>query len=92
MANPYFQFKQFSIHQEHCAMKVSTDAMILGAWVNPGQATTILDIGTGTGIWAIDMADLYPSAVVTGTDLSPTQPSWVPPNVRFEVDDFKDEW
>lgn len=36
----------------------------------------ILDIGTGTGIWAIEMADEYPSAEIIGTDLSPTQPSW----------------
>jgi methylase of polypeptide subunit release factors len=35
----------------------------------------ILDIGTGTGIWAIDMADKYPGASVIGTDLSPVQPS-----------------
>ncbi|EHY53232.1 hypothetical protein HRR83_005921 [Exophiala dermatitidis] len=52
----------------------------------------ILDVGTGTGIWAIDMGDLYPSAVVTGTDLSPIQSQWVPPNVRFEVDDANEEW
>ncbi|EXJ84138.1 hypothetical protein A1O3_04805 [Capronia epimyces CBS 606.96] len=52
----------------------------------------ILDVGTGTGIWAIDMADLYPSAIVTGTDLSPIQPQWVPPNARFEVDDANEEW
>ena len=52
----------------------------------------VLDLGTGTGIWAIDMADSYPAATVTGIDLSPTQPHWVPANVRFEVDDFNDEW
>lgn len=40
----------------------------------------ILDIGTGTGIWAIDMADKYPMAEVIGTDLSPIQPSWIPAN------------
>lgn len=47
----------------------------------------ILDIGTGTGIWAIDVADLYPSASVLGTDLSPIQPTWVPPNASFELHD-----
>jgi cyclopropane fatty-acyl-phospholipid synthase-like methyltransferase len=52
----------------------------------------VLDLGTGTGIWAIDVADLYPSAVVIGTDLSPIQPSWVPPNIRFEIEDFSDDW
>jgi methylase of polypeptide subunit release factors len=44
------------------------------------QPDRILDIGTGTGIWAIDMADEYPMAEVVGTDLSPIQPEWVPSN------------
>lgn len=52
----------------------------------------VLDIGTGTGIWAIDFADGYPSAEVIGTDLSPIQPSWVPPNLRFLVDDAESPW
>lgn len=39
-----------------------------------------------------EFADLFPSATVIGTDLSPIQPSWVPPNVQFEVDDCCDEW
>ncbi|KAJ0370968.1 hypothetical protein COL26b_009859 [Colletotrichum chrysophilum] len=52
----------------------------------------ILDIGTGTGIWAIEIGDAFPSAEVTGTDLSPIQPIWVPPNVRFEIDDATLEW
>src|SRR5688572_21757454 len=40
----------------------------------------------------MDFGDEYPSAQVYGLDLSPIQPSWVPPNVRFEVDDIEDEW
>ncbi|QKX57633.1 uncharacterized protein TRUGW13939_04751, partial [Talaromyces rugulosus] len=56
---------------------------------NPNR---ILDLGTGTGIWAIDMGDEYPSAEVLGNDLSPIQPAMVPPNVRFEVDDMENEW
>ncbi|KAI1501872.1 S-adenosyl-L-methionine-dependent methyltransferase [Biscogniauxia marginata] len=52
----------------------------------------ILDVGTGTGIWAIEMGDAYPSANVLGVDLSPIQPDWVPPNVRFIVDDVESPW
>jgi SAM-dependent methyltransferase len=53
----------------------------------------VLDIGTGTGIWAMDFADQYPSAQVIGFDLSPIQPNWTPPNVRFEVNDACDpDW
>jgi cyclopropane fatty-acyl-phospholipid synthase-like methyltransferase len=46
---------------------------------------SILDLGTGSGIWCIEMGDLYPSAEVTGVDLSANMPNWVPPNVSFEV-------
>lgn len=52
----------------------------------------VLDVGTGTGIWAIDMADENPQAEVTATDISPIQPSWVPPNCKFEVDDMEEPW
>lgn len=52
----------------------------------------ILDLGTGTGIWAIDMADEFPNAAVFGVDLSPIQPDWVPNNCRFHVDDYEDQW
>ncbi|KAJ9640970.1 hypothetical protein H2201_002206 [Coniosporium apollinis] len=52
----------------------------------------VLDAGTGTGIWAIEVADRYPSATVHGVDLSAIQPNWVPPNVLFEIDDLTQEW
>ena len=52
----------------------------------------ILDLGTGSGIWAVEIADQYPSAAVVGTDLSPVQPTMVPPNLKFEIDDFEQEW
>ncbi|KAJ4258044.1 hypothetical protein NW762_008184 [Fusarium torreyae] len=52
----------------------------------------ILDLGCGTGIWAIDMADEYPNARVAGVDLSPIQPEWVPSNCTFHVDDYEDDW
>ncbi|KAE8380203.1 S-adenosyl-L-methionine-dependent methyltransferase [Aspergillus bertholletiae] len=52
----------------------------------------VLDVGTGTGLWAIEFGDMHPSARVIGTDLSPIQPSFTPPNVQFEVDDCCDPW
>lgn len=48
----------------------------------------ILDIGTGTGIWAIEAAEIYPSSEVVGIDLSKMQPTHVPPNVEFQIDDI----
>lgn len=56
MATPFFQFKQFTIHQDRCAMKVGTDGVLLGAWVNCAAAKNILDIGTGTGLIALMLA------------------------------------
>lgn len=52
----------------------------------------ILDLGTGTGIWAMDMAEKFPNAHVIGNDVSPIQPNWVAPNIEFIVDDFEREW
>ncbi|KAL2214517.1 S-adenosyl-L-methionine-dependent methyltransferase [Sarocladium strictum] len=55
-------------------------------------ASNVLDMGTGTGNWAMDYADLHPEAQVTGVDLSPIQPDFVPPNLSFEIDDLEKEW
>ncbi|KAK4172390.1 Phosphoethanolamine N-methyltransferase 1 [Triangularia setosa] len=52
----------------------------------------VLDAGTGTGIWAVDFADEHPETHVIGVDLSPIQPSFVPPNVAFYVDDLEEPW
>lgn len=56
MSNPYFQFKQFTVWQDRCAMKVGTDGVLLGAWAPVDGASHILDVGTGTGLVALMMA------------------------------------
>ncbi|VBB79864.1 Putative protein of unknown function [Podospora comata] len=56
------------------------------------EGAEVLDLGTGTGIWAIEVGDKYPNTTVTGIDLSPIQPNYVPENVHFFVDDFDEEW
>ena len=66
--NNYFQFKQFTIVQEHSAMKVGVDSVLLGAWAEIGNAATILDVGCGTGLLSLMMAQRS-SATITGIDI-----------------------
>lgn len=76
--------------KHHIMMLLCDNHLHLAPLVKPER---VLDIGTGTGIWAIQMGDQYPESTVIGTDLSPIQPSWVPENVHFEIDDVEDkEW
>lgn len=62
-----FQFKQFEVSQDHCAMKVGTDGVLLGAWASGGKR--ILDIGSGTGLISLMMAQRFPEAKVVGIDI-----------------------
>lgn len=63
MANNYFQFKKFRINQEGSAMKVCTDSCIFGAWVKEPGAKNILDIGTGTGLLALMIAQTHAAKI-----------------------------
>ncbi len=70
MSKP-FQFKQFTIHQEKTAMKVGTDGVLLGAWAKVNSdACTILDIGAGTGLIALMMAQRSNAEVIDAVELN----------------------
>jgi SAM-dependent methyltransferase len=74
----------------HMLLHVLNDQLYLAPiGDSPGR---VLDIGTGTGIWAMDFADQFPDSQVEATDLSPIQPSWVPPNLKFLIEDCQQEW
>jgi tRNA1Val (adenine37-N6)-methyltransferase len=74
MPNTYFQFKQFTVHQEKSPLKVCTDACIQGAWSEvPVLAGQVLDIGTGTGLLSLMLAQRFPQSV-TGVELQ--QDAW----------------
>jgi len=67
--NKYFQFKQFRIVQEHSAMKVGVDGVLLGAWATVRGAERILDIGSGTGLIALMMAQRQPTAIIDAVEI-----------------------
>lgn len=67
MSGSSFTFKQFGISQERCAMKVGTDGVLIGAWASGGGR--ILDVGTGTGLIALMMAQRFAYATITAIDI-----------------------
>ena len=71
MSNSWFQFQQFRIAQDRCAMKISTDAVLLGSLVQSDDPKQILDIGTGTGVIALMLAQRFPEASLTALELDP---------------------
>ena len=69
MPNPYFAFKQFTVRHDRCAMKVGTDGVLLGAWTDLSHSRRILDIGTGSGLIALMLAQRCMDARITAIDL-----------------------
>ena len=68
MSESAFHFKEFTINQDRCAMKVGTDSVLFGAWINPAKSQFVLDIGTGTGILSLMLAQKC-NAVIDAIDV-----------------------
>ena len=66
-----FKFKQFEIEQEDNVFKIGTDGLLLSTWVNHTSPTSILDIGTGTGLIGLVLAQRYKEAIITAIDINP---------------------
>ncbi|OCT49752.1 methyltransferase domain-containing protein [Cladophialophora carrionii] len=82
---------------EHERLELQHRAMFLAAggqlfYAPVAELHHVLDLGTGIGTWAVEVADAHPEAVVIGVDLSPIQPSLAPPNTKWEIDDVEDDW
>lgn len=69
MPQPYFQFKQFTVWHDKCAMKVGTDGVLLGAWTPVDSAKRILDVGTGTGLVALMLAQRAAKASIIALEI-----------------------
>lgn len=69
MSNNFFRFKQFAVYQEYCAMKVGTDGVLLGSWVDIVRCNNILDVGTGTGLIALMLAQRSSKAIIDAIDI-----------------------
>lgn len=79
------------LNQQHWMLTVVKEGRLHNAPL-PDRPLKILDVGCGSGIWAIQMAEEYPSALITGMDISPIQPAKKPANVDWIVHDMEKDW
>lgn len=81
MSTPYFRFKRFIVWHDRCAMKVGTDGTLLGAWVHTASCRNVLDIGAGTGLIALMVAQRNEKALIDGIEIDPDASAQATDNV-----------
>ncbi len=94
MANPFFQCKQFIVHQQHTSMKVCTDACLFGAWVSQKtlvqNSNSIVDIGTGTGLLSLMLAQVTESSKARITAIEIESQAAAEANSNFNISKWSD--
>lgn len=95
MPNPFFRFKQFAVRHDRCAMKVGTDGVLLGVWASPmcgdgfsatsDEALKILDVGTGSGLIALMLAQRFPHSCIEGIDIDEASVLQATENVQESI-------
>ena len=82
MSNPYFQFKKFTVFHNRCAMKVGVDGVLLGAWADVSDAENVLDVGTGSGLISLMVAQRNNKAQILAIDIDENAAKQAQENVR----------
>lgn len=82
MKNSSFRFKQFAVQQDKCAMKISTDGVLMGAYAGQGNPKKILDVGAGTGVISLMLAQRFPEAMITGIEIDKDASEQATENIR----------
>jgi len=94
VANPYFQCKQFIVHQQHTSMKVCTDACLFGAWVSQKtlvkNSNSIVDIGTGTGLLSLMLAQVTESSKASITAIEIESQAAAEASSNFNISKWSD--
>ncbi|MDG1804512.1 methyltransferase [Flavicella sp.] len=86
--NKPFQFKEFTVEQDQCAMKIGTDGVLLGAWATVSDEFSILDLGTGTGVISLMMAQRSNAEIIEAVELD--GPAFEQAVSNFENSDWSD--
>lgn len=88
MSNHFFNFKKFKIDQQNCAMKVGTDGVLLGSWCNVNDINRVLDIGTGTGLISLMIAQRNSNVIIDSIEID--EKTFIQAKINIENSPWKE--